>query len=65
MIPPADARNTRRNNALRDLIGYSLALLALLFWLGSCATVSVNCWRHGGHVVKNIFDWPTCLEARP
>lgn len=23
-----------------------------------------RCWDRGGTAVRNVFDWPTCLEAK-
>lgn len=45
------------------LVETTVFLVALLVF-GSCAKVSLSCWHRGGTVVRNVFDWPTCVEPR-
>lgn len=46
-------------------LGAALFVLAivcyLLFYVYSLVHVHENC-HDGGHVVKNIFDWPVCVH---
>ena len=62
MIPPADRTG---RFAFHEIAMAFLLIVFLLALFGYCAKTSVDCWRHCGHVVKNVFDMPTCLEARP
>jgi hypothetical protein len=42
----------------------SIALIPfILAALGSCSYTAVSCWHRGGTVLRNAFDWPTCVEV--
>jgi hypothetical protein len=46
----------------RTPLWIQLLFVALLVWLaGSCTVKTINCWRDGGTVVKNTFNWPVCI----
>lgn len=45
-----------------DYIAMVTALLIAVFMMAHCAKVYSTC---DGIVVKNGFDWPVCIEARP
>lgn len=54
--------NAARRAALEQMIVYSFAFLAFLLVFGTCGYDTVPCWHRGGTVMRNIFDWPTCVE---
>lgn len=39
-------------------------LILCVLVLGSCGATVVRCWQRGGTVLRNAFDWPTCVEVR-
>jgi hypothetical protein len=48
----------------RDWVGPLIVMVLVLSLFGICATTTAKCWKRGGTVVKNVFDWPVCVEVK-